>query len=179
MAAGCAIVAADRRLRIDLQHWVFGYGSLIWRVDFPYHERRRATIDGWSRRFWQGSHDHRGTPEAPGRVLTLVPDAGARCVGMAYLIDEEVFRHLDHREKNGYDRIDVDVSLPERTVAGVTYIGVEGNFAYLGPAPLAEVAAQIARSSGPSGRNADYLLELADALDALGAADEHVMELAG
>ena len=118
-----------------MQHWIFGYGSLIWRVDFPYHEREKATIDGWSRRFWQGSHDHRGTPEAPGRVLTLIPDTEARCVGMAYLVDEDVFEHLDYREKNGYERVDVDIRLAGRTVAGVTYIGAEGNFAYLGPAP--------------------------------------------
>ena len=160
-----------------MRHWIFGYGSLIWRVDFPYHERCRAVIDGWSRRFWQGSHDHRGTPAAPGRVLTLIPDQGARCVGMAYRVDEDVFEHLDYREKNGYERVDVDIRLPDRTVAGVTYVGAEGNFAYLGPAPLDEIAAQIRRSSGPSGRNIDYLLELGAALDALGVDDEHVRAL--
>ena len=160
-----------------LQHWIFGYGSLIWRVDFPYHEREKATIDGWSRRFWQGSHDHRGTPEAPGRVLTLTPDGGARCVGMAYLVDEDVFEHLDYREKNGYERVDVSIRLADRDVPGVTYIGAEGNFAYLGPAPLAEIAAQIARSLGPSGRNIDYLLELDAALASLGVTEPHVRSL--
>ena len=160
-----------------MQHWIFGYGSLIWRVDFPYHEREKATIDGWSRRFWQGSHDHRGTPEAPGRVLTLIPDTEARCVGMAYLVDEDVFEHLDYREKNGYERVDVDIRLAGRTVAGVTYIGAEGNFAYMGPAPLGEVAAQIIRSRGPSGRNIDYLLELDAALAKLGVTEPHVRSL--
>ena len=160
-----------------MQHWIFGYGSLIWRVDFPYHEREKATIDGWSRRFWQGSHDHRGTPEAPGRVLTLIPDDGARCVGMAYLVDEDVFEHLDHREKNDYERVDIDIRLAGRTVPGVTYIGVEGNFAYLGPAPLAEIAAQIRRSCGPSGLNIDYLLALDAALATLGVTELHVRSL--
>lgn len=160
-----------------MQHWIFGYGSLIWRVDFPYHERHRGTIEDWSRRFWQGSHDHRGTPDAPGRVLTLIPEDGARCVGMAYLVDEDVFGHLDHREKNGYERVDIAIRLADRTVPGVTYIGCEGNFAYLGPAPLADIAAQIMCSRGPSGHNIDYLLELDAALAALGVSEPHVRSL--
>ena len=169
-----------------MKHWVFGYGSLIWRVDFPFHERRRAAVDGWVRRFWQGSHDHRGTPDAPGRVATLAPCQGATCVGMAYRVDEPVFVHLDHREKNGYQRVEVDIRLRrcerrdggERTVRGVTYIGQAGNPAFLGAAPLADIAAQIAASAGPSGSNADYLLRLAAALDELGCDDAHVRRLA-
>lgn len=27
--------------------WLFGYGSLIYKVDFPFLEQRPATIEGW------------------------------------------------------------------------------------------------------------------------------------
>lgn len=170
------------------QHWVFGYGSLIWKVDFPFHERRRAAIHGWARRFWQGSHDHRGTPDAPGRVVTLVPTTGhvTACIGVAYRVDEAVFAHLDVREKNGYERVDVDIHLPttsasdgeQALVPGVTYLGREGNAAFLGPASLEDMAAQILRSKGPSGSNVDYLLTLHRALLGLCTVDRHVSELA-
>lgn len=174
--------------------WVFGYGSLMWRPDFDYIERRPARIHGWQRRFWQGSHDHRGVPERPGRVVTLVPAPGAFCDGVAYLVPRQTvgatFEALDHREKNGYQRYPVTLRLrraaphvlpddgyaAEQTT-GVVYVAPTDNHAFLGPAPAEEIARQIQRSEGPSGRNSDYLLALAQALRDLDADDPHVFEL--
>ena len=157
--------------------WVFGYGSLIWKQDFPYLASRAAAIEGWARRFWQGSHDHRGTPDAPGRVVTLIDAPGERCEGVAFLIEPEVFEHLDAREKNGYERVGVDIVFDREVAAGVVYRAAEGNVAFLGPAPVDEIAAHVARSSGPSGTNADYVLELARALRKRGFSDSHVFEV--
>jgi glutathione-specific gamma-glutamylcyclotransferase len=157
--------------------WVFGYGSLIWKQDFPYLDDRPGQIAGWSRRFWQGSHDHRGVPDDPGRVVTLVRSAGAVCVGRAFLVAPEVFEHLDYREKNGYVRDEVEIAIEDTRVAGVVYHAPEGNPAFLGPAPVQVMAAQINRCRGPSGSNRDYLLQLARALRSMDVDEPHVFEL--
>ncbi len=161
----------------DTGTWVFGYGSLIWRQDFPYLQSRPAYIRGWERRFWQGSHDHRGVPDAPGRVVTLVESHTAVCHGRAFLIEQEVFEHLDHREKNGYERFAQTIHFSGNSYPGVVYIAPVGNHAFLGDAPLPEIAQQIKHSVGPSGENAEYLLHLAQALRELGVEDPHVFEL--
>jgi len=134
-------------------------------------------LSGWSRRFWQGSHDHRGLPDAPGRVVTLIETPGARCVGVAYSIAHDTFEHLDHREKNGYDRIDVAIELERGRVEAVVYVAAPGNVAYLGAAAPIDIARQIVASRGPSGSNREYLERLAHALRELDAPDEHVFEL--
>ena len=166
--------------RFDGHHrvWLFGYGSLIFKADFPYLERRPASISNWTRRFWQGSHDHRGTHDAPGRVATLVAQEGAVCAGIAYLITPEVFAHLDHREKNGYLRLAIDINFDDGSSdIGLVYIATEDNAAYLGAASELAIAQQIAASAGPSGPNRDYLFDLANALRALGQDDAHVFEI--
>ncbi len=161
--------------------WVFGYGSLIWRPDFAYIRREPAKLAGWQRRFWQGSEDHRGTPQAPGRVVTLVATPGTAADGMAYLLAPDVlaetFEQLDYREKNGYTREEVELHLHDEVVPAFVYVAAVNNEAWLGAAPVADMVRQIAQASGPSGPNSDYVFELATGLREMGVADAHVFEL--
>lgn len=174
-----ALNRARNLLGDQAQIWLFGYGSLIYKVDFPYLERRPASIKNWTRRFWQGSHDHRGTPQAPGRVATLVEQPGASCKGMAYLISPAVFEHLDHREKNGYLRFTTRMTFDSGEHAeGLVYIATEENEAFLGPDTDQAIAAHILQSAGPSGPNDEYLLKLEASLRDLNADDPHVFALA-
>ena len=118
--------------------WLFGYGSLIWNPDIPYLDWKPATLSGFVRKFWQGSHDHRGTPENPGRVVTLIPCEKGYCDGIAYLVSlstvKSVFEKLDHREKNGYSKTKVFLNFTDKTnEEAITYIAKSINPAFWGP----------------------------------------------
>jgi cation transport regulator ChaC len=102
---------------------------------------------------------------------------GEHSDGRAFLVEPEVFEHLDHREKNGYERIAVEITFESGSVNGIVYRASEDNVAFLGPAPLEEMAAQINRCAGPSGSNREYVLELARALRSMGYSDHHVFEV--
>jgi cation transport protein ChaC len=169
--------------------WLFGYGSLIFRPSFTFLERRAAWIEGWERRLFQGSPDHRGTPEAPGRVVTLLPVPGAWCAGVAYRLDAvegaKVLAEVDVREQAGFERVEVALhaspSPPSSRApfaVGVVYVASATNTHYLGPASADSIAAHVARSAGPSGSNTDYVVRLAAALRDMGAVDPHVEEIA-
>jgi cation transport regulator ChaC len=111
-------------------------------------------------------------------VVTLAPEPGAVCHGMAYLVTPEEFAHLDYREKNGYLRLATDMHFEDGSATeGLVYIATHENAAYLGPASERDIARQIAGAAGPSGPNSEYLLELAKALRELGKFDEHVFEI--
>jgi cation transport protein ChaC len=170
--------------------WLFGYGSLIWRPDLPFRERRAARVTGWARRFWQASWDHRGTPESPGRVVTLVESPGAILWGMAYAIAAadwpDVLATLEHREKAGYRRLSLVAGLAASAHAADTvtdvsveiFIGGSDRSEFIGPEPLATTAAIVRHSHGPSGPNTTYVLELERALIAMGVHDPDVTSLA-
>jgi len=167
----------QRRCQLDEgdEIWLFGYGSLIYLADFPYLDAKPASIKGWSRRFWQGSHDHRGTETNPGRVVTLIEDNDVVCHGMAYNVEASVFEQLDVREKNGYLRFSTEMTFANGSSdQGLVYIATADNAAYLGEASEYDIAVQIANSEGPSGTNSDYIIDLANSLRDMGIDDPHV-----
>jgi len=99
---------------------------------------------------------------------------------MAYEVDHAVYEHLDHREKNGYQRHRVEIELVDAggTVEGTLYVAGTENPAFLGHADPAAIAEHILNAHGPSGSNRDYLLQLDKALREIGEEDPHVAELA-
>nr|XP_016923879.1 putative glutathione-specific gamma-glutamylcyclotransferase 2 [Drosophila suzukii] len=181
----------------DEDVWIFGYGSLVWKADFPYIDRRRGFVWGFKRRFYQHSIDHRGIPERPGRVVTLLPgDPNQdRVYGVAYRIAASqkgaVLDHLDYREKNGYERCSLEFHEYSNTSADggggdgepiqvIMYVATQANDSYAGNVwQVPCIAKQIFSSAGPSGPNREYLFNLATAMDQLfpGAVDEHLEEL--
>ncbi|CAN0129184.1 unnamed protein product [Pylaiella littoralis] len=122
-------------------HLLDRYGSLCWRPEesFAGFERFDGEVVGWKRLFAQKSMDHRGTPESPGLVATLISDSDlealgersagdppSRTHGVAYLVPDtkakEVLAGLDFREKGGYTRATVDV-FPARGEDGKRNVG--------------------------------------------------------
>jgi glutathione-specific gamma-glutamylcyclotransferase len=160
---------------------IFAYGSLLFRPGFAFLDRQRAVTRGYARRFSQSSPDHRGTPQQPGRVVTLMASAGATTVGALYFVEAPAFQlllELDERERAGYQRITLEACTEHARYQAVTWIAPPGNAYDAGQLPLGELAAHIRQCTGPSGRNADYVFQLEAALAELNATDPHVSELA-
>ena len=155
-------------------------------VDFEHDKEVNCSVKGLARRFWQASPDHRGTPDHPGRVCTLleadvalelegVSSPSAEAVdssevhGKAFHVPAsaglDVMRGLLFREKAGYAQKLVTVT----TEAGdsfeaLAFVGTDDNEHFAGYEPPEAVARVIAASHGPSGPNIEYFLKLFVAL---------------
>ena len=155
--------ARDRRTRRGTAH----VHSVALRVRFPHLASRLPAPRGAGCAGGRmGAAVLAGLARPPGHARRAGagghPGAGARRVtsrGVAFRMDDDagVFKRLDHREKNGYGLTPVALRFRDgRSTEGCVYIAPRENHAFLGPAPLEAMVAQITRCAGPSGTNRDY-----------------------
>ncbi|WP_094810744.1 gamma-glutamylcyclotransferase [Bordetella genomosp. 12] len=181
----------ERRASLDaaLAHWrdgqdlwVYGYGSLIWRPDFAFEERRLAMLRGHHRALCLWSRVNRGTPECPGLVFGL--DRGGSCRGVVYRLAgaqvPEYFPALWDREMStgAYLPRWLTCQTENGPVQALVFIMNRANPAYIRALPEEEVLAIVRRAAGRYGPCTDYVVETARALRAAGIHDARLEGLA-
>jgi cation transport protein ChaC len=165
--------------------WIFGYGSLMWRPEFAYVERARATVAGYHRAFCVASTHHRGTETRPGLVLGL--DRGNACTGVAYRVAADdaasVVAYLRERELiyGVYRETQVAARLGDgthREISALAYTVERAHPSYMGALSLARRVDLIRGAKGSSGTNLDYLINTVRHLHDLGIAEPDLDRLA-
>ena len=164
------------------EHWVFSYGSLMWRPGFAFEEKVRARLAGRRRAFCIYSVHHRGTYERPGLVLGLA--GGGSVIGAAYRVAAadwaQTYAYLREREQptETYVEARVSVTLSDgRRVSALTFLSDRAHAQWAGVLPLETQAELINGASGLSGRNVDYLRDLVGHLAAQGVRDAFMERL--
>lgn len=167
------------------EHWVFGYGSLMWRPGFEYLHRQPALLDGYHRALSVYSHVHRGTAEQPGLVFGL--DHGGLCHGIAYSVApenwQETVEYLRAREQVTavYLESHEKITLTEDgnlSVNALTYLVDRNHQQYAGRLDFDQQLELINQGTGQSGKCRDYVIATASHLEELGVEDERLQALA-
>ena len=168
--------------------WVFGYGSLIWKPDFPFKDRQRGRLDGFHRDLCAYSVEHRGTVARPGLIFAL--DRGGTCDGAAFRVAAadagDVIAALRKREQvTGVYRERVrpvtlqsdDGSSAYETVMAVCYVVDPLHRQYAGRLTFDRQAKLIGGAIGKAGANVDYVHNTHRALAAMGIRDRRLDRL--
>jgi cation transport protein ChaC len=165
--------------------WVFAYGSLMWRPDFDFLERRNARLVGAHRALCVYSFVHRGTPEKPGLVFGL--DRGGNCRGIAYRVARakrpKTIEYLRAREqvtlvyREAWRRVWLDDD-PQESVHALCYLVDRGHRQYAGRLSLAQQLHYTRQGHGRSGTCRDYVLAGVKELQRLGIRDAALQMLA-
>lgn len=162
--------------------WVFGYGSLIWRPEFEFVERRIALLRGHHRALCLWSRVNRGTPESPGLVFGL--DRGGSCRGVVYrLAGAQVptfFPKLWDREMStgAYVPRWITCQTDKGPVQALVFVMDRKGDAYIRGLPRAELLTIVRRATGRYGPCSDYVLDTDRALCAAGIQDRQLRAIA-
>ena len=141
--------------------WLFGYGSLLWNPCVPVAEWRDALLYGFHRDFQIRLTHGRGSPEAPGLMLGLVP--GGSCRGMALYLAAENIEHellmVWRREMltGVYAPRWVALRAAGERVHALTFVVNPRHSSFCGRLPDATVVELLATGGGMIGSAAEYL----------------------
>jgi len=171
-------------LHADEDLWVFAYGSLMWRPDFPFVERVEARLVGAHRALCVYSFVHRGTPERPGLVLGL--DRGGSCRGVAYRLPARCARAelalLWRREMvvGSYKPrwLQVKLNPAGHSLTALAFVVDRAHPQYAGRLAVGRQAKVLASAQGVFGSSADYLERARVALVTHGIVDPYLETLA-
>ena len=146
------------------QHWVFGYGSLMWRPGFDFVRQSHARIQNYHRALCIYSFHHRGTEEKPGLVLGL--DAGGSCDGVAFQVAPQAWEatlgYLRAREQISmvYSETTQAVELLDtgEKIEALVYVANRDHDQYAGKLSHGRLMELVQQGEGQSGRCTDYVL---------------------
>ena len=161
--------------------WIFGYGSLIWRPDFDFAERRPAKVHGWHRALKMWSRVNRGTPECPGLVFGML--SGGSCRGMVFRVGQPLARqvliNLWQREMVTavYDPRWLSCHTPQGPVRALAFTLSRKSPSHTGTLPDQEVRRIFAQASGRFGTTRDYAQATYDELRRMGIEDRALARL--
>jgi len=172
----------------DQTHWVFAYGSLMWRPGFSFVEKQPATLMGYSRSLCVYSHVHRGTPDKPGLVYGLDRlQENDVCQGIAYRVESEnwkdTVKYLRDREQvtSVYIEEMANIIFSENdtdSTTALTYRVDRSHKQYAGQLSLDEQLKYIRQGHGQSGDCKEYVLSTAEHLIELNVEDKNLQALA-
>ena len=165
--------------------WVFGYGSLMWRPNFPHTDFQPALLWGYHRALCVYSNRYRGTDDCPGLVLGL--DRGGSCRGRAMRVAgsdvDDVLAYLHRREmvNKVYKPSWLPVQLAGGRVSAYAFVVDRGHRHFAGRLPDPETVRLVLQGRGKQGTCLEYLRNTVVHLDELGIRDgpvHRVLELA-
>lgn len=161
--------------------WVFGYGSLIWRPDFDFIERRDAKVFGWHRALKMWSRVNRGTPECPGLVFGML--SGGSCRGVIFRVDKaqgrEVMINLWRREMvmGVYDPRWLECHTEQGPVRALAFTLSRKSPSHTGVLSDDEYCRIFSEATGKFGTTHDYALATHEQLVRMGIEDQALARL--